>query len=673
MKQCAGKEIELKRIRICDAFWEEATGLVRKEVIPYQWKLLNDQVKDAAPSFCMRNFRIAGKITQKKQRADISEQQLEYTYRGFEVLPENMETLKDEFYGFVFQDSDFYKWIEAVAYSLTNCPDPELEKTADEAIEVVCRAQQENGYLDTYYIISGMSHIFTNLKDHHELYCMGHLIEGAIAYKQATGKDRLLQAAIRFADYVDTVFGPQEGKCKGYPGHEIAEMALIRLYEVTGEKRYLNLAQFFIDERGKKPWYWMQEAGYQTGDELRYTYNQSHLPVREQKEAVGHAVRAMYLYAGMADLARLTEDESLWNACRDLWKSTVEEKMYITGGVGAVSEGEAFSFPYDLPNDLAYAETCASIGLIFFAWRMLKQEARSEYADVMELALYNTVLSGMSLDGKSFFYVNPLEVVPEACRRDVRKAHVKSRRQKWFGCACCPPNLARTIGSIGRYAFTENEHTFWVHLYIGAELTVNGSPVRLTAGFPWNGEAELGICKDMEREYCFAFRIPGWCKTYDLSVKNEVRREERMGYLYLTGTWKAGDTVRFHFPMSATAILANQKVRADIGKTAVKRGPLVYCLEEKDNGENLHLLKVKLPLEPEEEEATELGHSFIRIRVPGVRYRLRGAGGLYQAYEEEETEPVMLNYLPYFLWNNRGEGEMQVWTRYGTKQEEMLS
>lgn len=664
MGQDIGREIGLKQIRINDKFWEEATGLVRKEVIPYQWELLNDQVRDAAPSFCMRNFRIAGKITEEKRRADTSDRQPEYTYRGFEVLPENKDALKDEFYGFVFQDSDFYKWIEAVAYSLMICPDPELEKTADDAIEVVCQAQQENGYLDTYYIISGMSHVFTNLKDHHELYCMGHLIEGAIAYHEATGKGRLLQAAIRFADYVDSVFGPEEGKCKGYPGHEIAEMALIRLYETTGEKKYLKLAQFFIDERGKQPWYWMKEAGYRAGDEAKYTYNQSHLPVREQEEAVGHAVRAMYLYSGMADLARLTGDESLWNACRKLWESTVNEKMYITGGIGAVSEGEAFSFPYDLPNDLAYAETCASIGLIFFAWRMLKQDARSEYADVMELALYNTVLSGMSLDGKSFFYVNPLEVLPEACRRDVRKAHVKSKRQKWFGCACCPPNLARTIGSVGRYAFTENNHVFWIHLYVGAELSVNGCPVKLTTGFPWNGEAKLEIRGDMEEAYSFAFRIPGWCESYDLSVDADATSKERAGYLYLTKKWKKGDEIRFHFPMSVTGIVANQMVRADVGKIAVKRGPLVYCLEEKDNGKNLHLLEAGLPLEVKEEEAFEIGHSFIRIHVSGARYRLRSTKALYQKYGEELSEPVTLHYIPYFIWNNRGEGEMQVWTRY---------
>lgn len=664
MEKTAGKEIALKRIKINDKFWDEAIGLVTKEVIPYQWELLNDRVKDAAPSFCMRNFRVAAKAAKRNGSADFSDRQPEYTYRGFEVLPENMEELQDEFYGFVFQDSDFYKWIEAVAYSLMHCPNPALEQAADDAIDIVCSAQQENGYLDTYYIISGMSHIFTNLKDHHELYCMGHLIEGAIAYYEATGKDRLLQAAIRFADYVDSVFGSQEGKCKGYPGHEIAEMALIRLYELTGEEKYVRLAQFFIDERGRKPWYWTREKDYKPGDEMRYDYNQSHLPVREQKEAVGHAVRAVYLYAGMADLARLTGDEALWDACKKLWESTVNEKMYITGGIGAQSEGEAFSFSYDLPNDLAYAETCASIGLIFWAWRMLKQEAHAEYADVMELALYNTVLSGMSLDGKSFFYVNPLEVVPEACRKDVRKAHVKSTRQKWFGCACCPPNLARMVGSVARYAFTENEHVFWIHLYIGAEIAVNGCPVKITTGFPWDGGVKLEICKDMKDEYSFAFRIPGWCGAYELSADSGAQRKELGGYVYLTKKWSAGDEICFYFPMRVMGMTANRMVREDAGKMAVKRGPLIYCLEEKDNGEHLHLLKIKLPLESKEEEAFEMGHAFIRVRVSGTRERLRAAKALYQPYEDEEAEDVSLSYVPYFMWNNRGEGEMQVWTRY---------
>ena len=689
------KPLDLKNIVVTDEFWGREQELVRTEVIPYQWEALNDRVPGAAPSYCMRNFKVAGKLMREKRERGADFIAPAYTFRGFEALPEDPEHPDpDKFYGFVFQDSDFAKWIEAVGYSLTNYPDEELERIADEAIDIVCAAQAENGYLDTYYIINGMDRIFTNLRDHHELYCFGHLVEGAVSYYQATGKDKLLKAAERYADFICTRFGYGQEKCKGYPGHEIAEMALARLYELTGEEKYLELGRFFLDMRGTKPYYfdledkeraehegrvWKAPGGEtenaaedsddSSDKKLRFHYHQAHLPVREQSEAVGHAVRGVYLYSGMADMARLTGDEEMFAACERLWNSIVNEKLYITGGIGGTHIGEAFSYPYDLPNDTAYSETCAAIGLAFFARRMLEIQADNRYADVMEQALYNTVLAGMALDGRSFFYVNPLEVTPEGCRLDERKRHVKNVRQKWFGCACCPPNLARTIGSIGRYAFTENDRIFWIHLYIGAEITINGCPVKIHSGFPWNGEVKLETGGAMEREYSFAFRIPGWCKEYELSTGDGVQKEEKDGYLYLTRKWEKGDTVCLHFPMTAVGITANPMVRADIGKAAVKRGPLVYCLEEKDNGKNLHLLKMKLPLEPKEEEVYELGHSFIRICVPGVRYRLCGSKALYRNYEGEETEPVTLHYVPYFIWNNRGEGEMQVWTRYGTEQE----
>ena len=445
-ERTTSKPIKLTSFNVKDSFWEEKMELVRKEVIPYQWEILNDRVPDAAPSFCMRNFKIAGKLMQEKRELGAAFEEPKYTFRGFEALPEDMEHMEDKFYGFVFQDSDFSKWIEAVAYSLANHPDEKLEEIADGAIDIVCAAQQENGYLDTYYIINGMDKIFSNLRDHHELYCLGHLIEGAVAYFEATGKDKLLKAAMRFADFVADSFGYEEGKCKGYPGHEIAEMALIRLYETTGEKKYLDLSKFFLDERGKQPYYFSEIESHDNW--TNHQYHQSHKPVREQEEAVGHAVRAVYLYSGMTDMARLTKDEAMWEACKKLWKSTTRDKLYITGGVGGTHMGEAFSYPFDLPNDTAYAETCASIGLMFWARRMLETEPNAEYADVMEQALYNTVLSGMALDGKSFFYVNPLEVLPEACHKDERKFHVKPVRQKWFGCACCPPNLARIISSL---------------------------------------------------------------------------------------------------------------------------------------------------------------------------------------------------------------------------------
>lgn len=354
------RPVSLKQFTGRDGFWNDKMELVRREVIPYQWEILNDRVSGAAPSFCIRNFKIAGKIMAEKHRLGTEFEEPVYTYRGFETLPEDPEHLEDCFYGFVFQDSDLYKWIEAVAYALSSRKDETLEKTADAAIDLICAAQHESGYLDTYYIINGMDKLFSNLKDHHELYCFGHLTESAVAYYQATGKRKLLDAAIRFADFIDQFFGPEDGKCKGYPGHEIAEMALVRLYDVTGEIRYLRLAEFFVNERGKRPYYWDNEGhSEKTENKDRYQYYQAHRPVREQDEAVGHAVRAMYLYSGMADIARMTEDRELWEACVRLWKNTVQEKMYITGGVGATRIGEAFSFPFDLPSDTAYAETCA--------------------------------------------------------------------------------------------------------------------------------------------------------------------------------------------------------------------------------------------------------------------------------------------------------------------------
>ena len=467
--------VSLRKVRITDSFWKNEMELVREEIIPYQWDALNDQVEGAEPSFCMRNFQVAGKQNEERKEQGEDFQEPQYTFRGFQALPEDMDHLEDKFYGFVFQDSDFYKWVEAVAYSLTQHPDPELEKRADDAIDIVCAAQQDDGYLDTYYIINGKDKIFSNLRDHHELYCFGHLTEGAVAYYQATGKDKLLNAAKRFADYIDNYFGPEEGKCKGYPGHEIAEMALVRLYEATGEKKYLDLSYFFVNERGRRPYYFdgedhpeKIEKGHE--EDLRYFYHQAHVPVRQQDEVTGHAVRGVYLYSGMADLARLYQDRELFDACEKLWDNMVSQKMYITGGIGATHLGEAFSYRYDLPNDTAYAETCAAIGLVFWARRMLQIRPDSKYADAMERALYNGVLSGMALDGRSFFYVNPLEAAPEACRFDERKFHVKPVRQKWFGCACCPPNLARLLSSIGSYAYTEKEDTLYIHLYMGSSF-----------------------------------------------------------------------------------------------------------------------------------------------------------------------------------------------------------
>ena len=717
------KPLDLKNIAITDAFWGREQELVRKEVIPYQWEALNDRVPGAAPSFCMHNFKAAARLMKRKRE---SKQFIEprYTYRGFNILPdEGKEPDADKFYGFVFQDSDFAKWIEAVGYSLTTHPDSELEKIADEAIDIVCAAQAENGYLDTYYILGGMDRIFTNLRDHHELYCFGHLLEGAVAYYQATGKDKLLNAAKRYADFIASKFGPEDGQIHGYPGHEIAEMALAKLYELTGEAKYLELAKFFIDERGKEPYIFDEQekeraeyararraaqggesCGADAGEDAhlvinpdpnRYRYHQAHKPVRVQDEAVGHAVRAVYLYSGMADVARLTGDDELFEACKKIWNSIVGSKLYITGGIGGTHLGEAFSHPYDLPNDLAYSESCAAIGLAFFARRMLEIEPKSTYADVMEQALYNTVLAGMALDGKSFFYVNPLEVVPEDCRLDERKQHVKPVRQKWFGCACCPPNIARTVASLGAYAYTTRDDCLFTHLYVGSKVktVLGGREVELEteSGLPWNGEVavrvhttEGGEASSDEAPACgpftLAFRIPGWCKgEYQALVQGEeisiidtdkepsqqrdITAREQDGYLYLTSDWQKNTEICLNFSMTLRVIVSNPKVRENADKVAFTRGPITYCMEQADNGEDLWEIAVL----PEELDKAETAQGEINgvpvtfIDMPAVRTRREATSSLYSDYVPATTERITARLIPYFAWANRGEGQMRVW------------
>ena len=673
-KQNFSKPLAFENVQITDGFWKRNMELVRKEVIPYQWETLNDRVPDAAPSYAMRNFRTAARLHAQKKEMGAAFVPPKYTWRGFEALPEDPKNPEEgRFYGFLFQDSDFSKWIEAVGYSLSQHPDPVLEEIADGAIDIVCAAQNEDGYLDTYYIINGMDAAWTNMRDNHELYCFGHLVEGAVAYYQATGKDKLLKAACRFADYVDDHFGLEEGKRRGYPGHEVAEMALVRLYEVTGEEKYLKLAAYFVNERGQEPNYFAQEEALRAASEGRPArhanlyYYQAEKPVREQDEAHGHAVRAVYLYSGMADVARMTGDDSLYDACRQLWHSIADEKLYITGGIGGTHIGESFSYPFDLPNDSAYSETCAAIGLAFFARRMLQIAPESRYADVMEQALYNTVLSGMALDGKSFFYVNPLTVVPEACRRDERLHHVKHVRQKWFGCACCPPNIARIASSVAQYAYTENVDTLFTHLYVGGSVSKQFEGGKLTmemqSNVPWDGQAQAVIHVEAPVRAALAFRLPGWsenpavaCDSKQLTIKD--------GYAYLTGEWQEGEVITLDMPMPVRIWNADERVRENIGQVAFTRGPVTFCAEEADNGKDLHLLRVKDldPVRVRVETDDTFGHPTVRLLVD-ARRMIPQQGGLYRAASAPTEENAVIALVPYYAWANRGEGEMRVWLR----------
>ena len=636
----------LDKIQITDNFWKGYMEMVRTHVIPYQWEALNDRIQGASPSCCIQNFRRAAGLEEG----------------GFE--------------GMVFQDSDVYKWLEAVAYSLTWHPDEDLEKTADEAIDLIAKAQQPDGYLDTYYILNGLDQRFTNLTDNHEMYCMGHMVEAAVAYYHATGKRKLLDVAAAFVNCAYENLGREPGKKRGYPGHEVAEMALVALYGITKDKRHLELAKYFIDERGQQPLYFAQEKK-ESGAEFfwkdsyfQYQYYQAGLPVREQDKAEGHAVRAVYLYSGMAEVASATENQELFEACERLWNNIVEKQMYVTGAIGATAYGESFTFDYDLPNDTVYAETCAAIGLIFFARRMFEITKDSRYADVMERALYNGVISGMSLDGTKFFYVNPLEVVPEASQKDFNKMHVKVERQKWFGCACCPPNVARLLASIGGYAYEVSEDSIYMNLFLGGDMeaVLDGKENRfhVETHYPWDGEVTVQVENAQDSEFLLALRIPGWCRDWSLQVNGQDQNAAvEKGYACLRRTFQNGDQIRLQLSMPVTLVEANPRVREDIGKVAVMRGPVVYCLEEADNGDQLQQLYLQEQPEFQVQYEKELLKGVVTLTARGKRVSEKqwDARTLYQPYTGKSYEEQTLKFIPYYAWTNREPGEMLVWVR----------
>ena len=641
------KPISLKNVKINDSFWSKYEELVHSSIIPYQYNALSDNVEGAVPSYAIANFKIAAKMQ------------------------------KGEFGGMVFQDSDLAKWIEALAYMLQTNPDDKWEAIGDEVIAAIENAQQEDGYLNTYFILKEPDKKWTNLHECHELYCAGHMMEAAVAYYNATGKRKLLDVMCKVADHIDSIIGPEEGKIKGYPGHQEIELALVKLYETTKNEKYLTLAKYFIDERGKKPYFfdleWEKREGEEHFGEMRSfgnKYNQSHLPVREQKTAEGHSVRAVYMYSGMADLARETNDKGLYEACKSLWDNIVSKRMYITGSIGSERHGEAFTLDYDLPNDTVYGETCAAIGLIFFAHRMLQIEAKGNYADIMEKVLYNGAISGMSLDGKSFFYVNPLEVWPEACEKNHTRDHVKVERQKWFGCACCPPNLSRLLASLGEYIYGTNDDTIFTHLYVGskAETKIKGTKIELTqkTNYPWCGDIEIDIKTECQDEFTIALRIPEWCDDYEIQVNGENIAPEKMidGYAYIKRTWDNADTIKLKMDMQVKRIVSNPKVRENIGKVALQRGPIVYCLEEADNGTNLHQIMLPKDSELSVEFDNDLLGGINIIKANAIRITDdEWEDTLYKSNTQIKTSPCKVKFIPYYSWANRGAGELVTWIR----------
>ncbi len=562
----------------------------------------------------------------------------------------------------MYWDSDIAKWIEMASYTLAAHRDPLLDARIDDLIARIASAQRPDGYFNTYFIRREPAKRWTNLRDWHELYCAGHMIEAAVAHAQVTGKSALIDVVRRYADYIATIFGPGPKQRRGYCGHPEIELALVKLHRHTGVRRYLELAKFFVDQRGGTPHYFDQEAIARGEDPAAqyygtYEYSQSHVPVREQRQVVGHAVRAMYLYSAMADLAGEFADDTLMAACRTLWADLTTKRLYVTGGLGPSARNEGFTADYDLPNETAYAETCAAVGLVFWAHRMLLVERDARYADMMEQALYNGAASGLAQDGEHFFYDNPLA------------SRGEHRRWTWHRCPCCPPNIGRLVASLGQYVYSTGPGEVAVHLYIAgdARMAVRGVNVTLaqTTQYPWHGTIDIAVDPEEPVEFALRLRIPAWCRTATLAVNaTEVAIEPVLdrGYAHVRRRWQKGDVARLVLDMPAERIYAHPEVAADAGRVALKRGPIVYCLEGADNDAPMHRLALPRSSPVAAHFESGLLGGVGMLTAPGVAIRSAQERSLYDT-EPPETKPTMLRAIPYSAWSNREAGEMSVWIR----------
>jgi hypothetical protein len=641
------KELGIKDVSIGEGFWSERQRLVAEAVLPYQWKALNDEIPGAEPSHAIENLRIAAGLS------------------------------SGEFRGFKFQDSDVAKWIEAASYSLASRSDPELESRVDEAIELIGAAQESDGYIQSYYSITSPGKRWSDLEWGHELYCGGHLIEAAVAHFAATGSRKLLDIMLRYVDCVDAAFGREDGKKRGYDGHPEIELALFRLYGATGDPKHLRLAEYFVDERGNAPSYFDAERAVNgTGARERHfelDYFQAQAPVRDQRSAEGHAVRGVYLYSAMADYAAISGDAGLREALAAIWESATERRMYVTGALGSQHRGERHTIDYDLPSDSAYAETCASIGLVFWAWRMLLIDPDSRYAEVLERALYNGVLAGMSADGTRFFYVNPLEASPALARARFDLEHVKTRRVEWFGCACCPPNVARLVGSIGAYAYAYDERSIWLHNYLAGVARfpskAGETKLRVETEYPWEGRIFVKI-ESGGGARALRLRLPSWSSTFSARLNGQSLESPRIekGYLVLDREWRQGDGLELELDMGARFLSARPELAEAVGEVCAQRGPFVLCAEEADNGPGLHRLEIDVsaPVEVARRRLvceSGLDADSLRASARGRWTLLPPPGAPLYGMEAPRYEDCRVELIPYFQWANRGEGEMRVWLR----------
>ncbi|MBT1177735.1 glycoside hydrolase family 127 protein [Bifidobacterium callimiconis] len=657
-------------VKVTSPFWTRYRENVAKEVIPYQWSVINDE----------REIDIPEDPSGAKQDID---NHYSRAVRNLRIAAGDEE---GPFKGFVFQDSDVYKWLEEAAYALAYTNDADLRELCDSLVDLIARAQREDGYLDTPYIIkSGAFETrerFTQIQQSHEMYVMGHYIEAAVAYYEVTGNEQALDVARKMADCLDANFGPEDGKIHGSDGHPEIELALARLYEVTGEQRYLTLSKFFIDVRGQDPaFYDKQNAKIGNGStdifpQMRgwtHEYTQSARPIRRQQTAEGHAVRVVYLLTAVAHVARLTKDAELVETAQRLWEDIVRRRMYITGGIGSTHIGEAFTYDYDLPNETMYGESCASVGLSFVARQMLDIAPRGEYADVLEKEIFNGGISGIALDGKHFYYVNPLEADPKASAHNPDQAHVLMHRAEWFGCACCPANIARFIASIDRYLYNvrESDRTIVAHQFIANEAEFfDGVKVVQESDFPWDGDVRFTVTVPKGVEGVrFLVRIPSWSAgRYTLTVNGADAADLPVNDGFVTVEVASGTAVviRLGLDMRVKFMRSKNAVRQDAGKVAVMRGPVVYCAEEADNEGplwNYRLSAAAVSGATAEYRSDELDGVTVLTVPAAKRVDEEADAPLYADVAAGIAAPTQatLKLIPYYAWANREVGQMQVW------------
>lgn len=599
-------------IKITDSFWKPKLEKVAKSALPasiYQTEIITGRI---------RNFEKAGR------------------------------KLGEAHEGIYYDDSDVYKALEAIAYSLQNYPDPELEQKADEWISKIASAQEPDGYINTFYSLTGLDKRWQDMEKHED-YCAGHLIEAGVAYFQATGKRQLLDVALGMANHIDTQF--RQANKPWVSGHEEIELALVKLYKITGEDRYLELADWFLDQRGR---------GYGKGaiwekPEWGPKYAQDNVPVKEQKEITGHAIRAMYLYTGAANVAAAKSDPGYMNAMKSVWEDVVYRNMYVTGAIGSSGSNEGFSLDYDLPNENAYSETCASVGMVFWNQRMNLLEGKSQYIDVLERSLYNAALDGLSLTGDRFFYGNPLASSGQHFRKE------------WFGTACCPSNISRLVASVGNYIYAKNENGIWVNLFIAnqTEFDLSGEKVALEmkTNFPWEGKVEMEFNPASAKRFTVHLRIPGWIKenpvpgklyrflkekktNFTILVNGEkAHYTEKNGYAVLAREWKKGDRITYDLPLEIRELQSSPEVLANTNRIAIQRGPLVYCVEGADNQGKV----LQLTLSPNPNFSTK-EYQILDEKVLAIQF---------QAIDGHN--PKTVTAVPYYTWANRGQNEMMVW------------